>query len=256
MKTAVIIAGVCRHCKISAPSWNLPFSADYFLATWNVSQSAYSPDLIPNTELEHLKHINFKQIFLEDYIHYHTNHRGHHAGRTFYLYNLVYRSIKNQGYERVILFRPDLYLHPIKIDANDFNVKENSGLILGMHEPEHWVDHNSKEMEDEFFCFDWIAFEKFANFWPSILQRGRNIHYILYDFIHNSGINLDLLKNYRSVIIRQSAEEYVNQGNEITYDMLLSKFMETYKSKNHLGKFVKNFNYENINISSITRRTR
>jgi hypothetical protein len=178
--------------------------------------------------------IQFKDILISDYQKEYLEANYHPFKRPFHLLRKVHEKIKNQGYQRVIYFRPDIklyYLDNYNADT-EFQVTENSIKVLGDHEPEHfWVPEN-RTMNDLFFVFPWNIFELFLNNAEYICNR--EIHNSLFEFFEEYKIKVNPIQNMRCVILRNN----INESNiNLGYQELTNLFLEVMREKDREGKF-------------------
>ena len=253
MKTAVIVAGVSRFVDLTHKSWTMLPEADRYLSTWDITQRPYSPEATSSeTEISTIKHL-FQTILISSYQTEYLDTKFQAYDRPFILLEKVFNEIKNKDYERIIYFRPDLMLYTLEnFSIDDFNINDSTIKILDCHNPDFWIMHNSKSMQDSFLVFSRKTFELFINSRKELCRY--NIHATLYNFIVKHQIEVIPLYNMRSVIVRENAYEY---KNDLSWENLTFAFGETYNKKDHIGKFPKRIeltikrepDYEKIRIS-------
>ena len=96
----------------------------------------------------------------------------------------IYKEIKDAGYERISYFRPDLILYSLnEFSNNDFIVDDNTLKILDCYEPDAWIRHLNRKMQDSFFVLTWKNFELLIHSREELCKY--DIHSSLYDFIEN-----------------------------------------------------------------------
>ncbi len=271
MKTAIILTGICRNTLLTKDTWKLlPFEADWFLTTWDVTKSTYSDTFTSSEEeIEKIK-TQFKKILITPYIPYFKEYMsGNRFGvffNTFYLLD----KIKNElidNYDRFIVTRSDLYLKKLSDVDDDFFVDEKTAKILGMYSPVDFINHNNKNCSDVFLCMDKHAFKKYSNFEYMLTTYKNNrlsndIHKIVYDFFSSNNISLETIDSFRAVLVRDSAEEYYSKNKKIDFETMTSLFVETYVEKDVRfgggGKFPTLFNYvrkinDEVIVNTITK---
>jgi hypothetical protein len=255
MKTAVLVNGICRHTSVASLSWDIfPFEADWFLSTWNYTQETYFPEILPSKkEIDNIKHL-FKHIEISDYEEYFTtvivNGRVNPMFRSFKLLDSIRDVILSQGYERVIVFRPDLYLKKLEtLDDNDFNVSNNTVKILGLHAPEDYYSIRKQKSDDLFFAMPIHIFEKYAdlNFVKDLDRKFKysgDIHKFTYHFFTSLATKVEPITKMKSTLVRREAENYYIQHNNIDFDKIADIFIEVYINKDlkGVGKFWNQFN--------------
>lgn len=207
MKTAVIVAGVCRYTDISSKSWNILPEADWYLSTWNISQQPYSKKATSSTkEISNIRHL-FKDIIVSDYQTEYLDQQVSAFERPFILLEKAFDIIKDKGYTRIIYFRPDLMLYTVdNFSVNDFEIDDTCVKLLDIHAPEHTIRHNDKSASDLFFVFSWNTFVKFLNSKKGIVSHF-DIHQTVYKFFIDNNIEMLSLYNMRSMILRNNVYE-------------------------------------------------
>ena len=253
MKTAVIVAGVCRFTDISHKSWTMLPEADWYLSTWDISQKPYSTSATSSVnEIAKIKHL-FHTVLISNYQDEYLNTEFQAYDRPFILLEKIYKEIKDAGYKRIIYFRPDLMLFSLDgYSHNDFIVNDNTLRVLDCYDPDFWIQHHRREMQDSFFVITWKSFELLVNSREKVANY--SIHSSLYNFLENHQIQVVPLYNMRSVILRDNVYEY---KSDLSWGTLTSAFSETYIKNNHVGKFPKTIelkinrelDYEKIKVS-------
>lgn len=255
MKTAIIVNGMCRQTLVASMSWNIfPFEADWYLSTWDYTQETYFPDSFTSKkEIDNIRHF-FKHIEISNYEEYFTNFiiKGHvnPMFRSFKLLDSIRDTILSRGYERVIVFRPDLYLKALEIlDENDFDVSNNTVRILGSHAPQHYYDVRKQKSDDLFFAMPIHIFEKYADLdFVKDLDRkfkyAGDIHKFTYHFFTSLATKVEPLTKMKSTLVRREAENYYIQHNNIDFDKIADIFIQVYINKDlkGVGKFWNQFN--------------
>ena len=252
MKTAVIVAGVCRYSDIPSKTWDIfPFDADLYLSTWDITNSTFSNELFPsNTEIDIIKHntsFNKKcrliNVIVSDYEQSIVEEKFKFPyDRPLFLLRQVYNTIKEQQYTRIIYFRPDLYISSLdELTENDFDIDDSSVSILGMGEPVYWTNEIHHQMEDLFFCMTMTTFEKFIHiFYAKDLRDSHDIHKIFYNFFKENNIQIKKLYKMRCSLIRQETEDYYkNTNEELSLDKMREIYMEVYREKTKINHEVK-----------------
>jgi len=237
MKTAVIVAGVLRHCDVSSLSWKFPVDVDFYLSTWDLTENVYNGNTFYpiDEELKHLEHIDFKHIHIENYRRFYQtykNHIGFEMSRVFYLISKIYEHIKNLNYKRIIVIRPDIWLNFdhfgfIKmIKSMEKNTAYFSSGTTGLdlskdYSTEYLEEHMKNNIKDighvhfcdDHFIFTGTAFEKFTKIWPSILfdsRRCPHIHLFKF-FLLEKKVKLLLTYSISTSINRAPLTEYQRQ---------------------------------------------
>lgn len=255
MKTAIVVNGICRQTLVASLSWNIfPFEADWYLSTWDYTQETYFPELIPSKkEIDNIRHL-FKHIEISDYEEYFTTFiidgRVNPMFRSFKLLDSIRNVILSQGYERVIVFRPDLYLGKVEtLNDNDFDVSNNTVRILGSHAPEDYYNVLKQKSDDLFFAMPIHIFEKYAdlNFVKDLNRKFKysgDIHKFIYYFFTSLANKVEPITKMKSTLVRREAEDYYIQHNEIDFDKIADIFINVYISKDlkGIGKFWNQFN--------------
>jgi hypothetical protein len=208
---------------------------DYYLSTWDITQDRFSTDVTSSADdIDLIKSIiNFKEILIHSYRDFVNNYPGHILSRILFLYDKAYNLIKDMGYERVILIRPDLYLHPIDtIYENDFYIDDKSLLLVHWGEPITWL--NKDGMGDFFMCVSWNTFKQIKNYFSTVqtIDPGVSTHKVWLDFFRDLSINVVLFEKYRSTVVRKEAIT-IRDKNDINYKSLNFIFRYAkYKNKN------------------------
>lgn len=230
MKTAIIVAGVCRFTELAVKSWRMFPEADWYLSTWNISQQPYSPEAgSSKTEIDNIADL-FSDILISDYQTEFLDLNIHQYHRPFILLEKAQDRIKDLGYERIIYFRPDLMLYTLEnFTTTDFEVTDAEIKILDCHEPEFWVNHPAGLLQDSFFVFSWQSFNKFVYHRKDITQY-RDVHQSLYKFLEIYQLRAVPLYNMRSVILR--SQVYLNL-HDLSWLNLTRVFVETYQRNQH-----------------------
>jgi len=255
MKTAIIVNGICRQTLVSSMSWGVfPFKADWYLSTWDYTQETYFPEVVPSKkEIDNIRHL-FKHIEISDYEEYFTTNivNGHinPMFRSFKLLDSIRNTILSQNYERVIVFRPDLYLEKLEhLTDNDFDVSNNTVKILGLHAPQDYYDVRKQKSDDLFFVMPINIFEKYADldFVKNLDRKFKysgNIHKFTYHFFTSLATKVEPITKMKSILVRREAENYYIQHNKIDFDKIVDIFMEVYINKDlkGIGKFWNQFN--------------
>lgn len=249
MKTAIIIAGATRQVNLSYKFWDKLPQGDLYYSTWDLSQSPYSTKLFEvNEDIKNLtSKVEFKEVIVSDYKTECLQTKMHPYMRPFHLLRKVHEKIKNQGYQRVIYFRPDIKLFYLD-DYNpelDFAVTDNSIRLLGdHHDPREFYNVENGTMNDLFFVFPWNIFELFLN--NAEFISNKEIHRSLYDFFKTYRIKVTPVYNMRCVVLRNNInEDNINLGIFELTDLFLNEYHKT----KHLRKF---FTAEEMTLESKT----
>ena len=135
MKTAVIVTGMCRNTLLTKDTWNiLPFSADWYLTTWDVTKQTYNNEFIASKfEIEKIKD-KFKEIIVTPYHPYFETfiktYKFNYVMNPYYLLGFIRNSVLEKDYDRFIITRSDLYLHKLReLTDADFYVDKNNAKI-------------------------------------------------------------------------------------------------------------------------------
>ena len=245
MRTAVIVAGVCRYSDIPSKTWDIfPFDADLYISTWDTTNDTYSNKLTnscdeieiikrntknnKNTRLISINVSDYEDSILAGKIRW-------SLARPIFLLNEIYEKIKASKYSRIIYFRPDLYLttaQDVELTADDFAVDDSSVKIVGMHESAHWVNHEAGCMEDHFFCMSRQIFEKFIRIFDVIDTREPDIHKIFYNFFKNNNLTLEGISKMRCVIVRKEIEEYyINTNEQPDLSLMMEIYFKAFSEK-------------------------
>ena len=233
MKTAIIIAGATRQTHLTYKYWDKLPQGDLYYSTWSKYSWTYnSLELLDATDkIKQLSEkVNFKTIYISDY---ETEYLGVAINpfyRPFILLEKVYNSIKNQGYERVIYFRPDIklfYLDNYNADT-DFDVNDKLVKVLGDYTPDAFWIPALRKMNDLFFVFSWKNFELFINNRDFICSR--DIHDTLFEFFESWRICVKPIETMRSVILRYNIDESNVHLGQIELQMLFLEVFEKYKT--------------------------
>jgi hypothetical protein len=242
MKTAVIVAGVLRHCDVSSLSWKFPIDVDFYLSTWDLTEYVHNGNKFYSIEeeLKHLEHIDFKHIHIENYKKFYQTYKTHigfEMSRVFYLINKIYEQIKNLNYKRVIVIRPDLFLcfkdnhNFVKlIDSMEKNSAYTSSRTSNLDYSQKYskefleeyiknnkAEYRSVQFNDDHFIFEWSAFEKFAKIWPGILfDQGRCPHTHLFKFfLLEEQVRMQFTGTMTTNINRAPLKEYQQQSKPV-----------------------------------------
>jgi hypothetical protein len=264
VKTAVIVAGVCRYCDIPSKTWDIfPFEADLYLSTWDITNDTFSNELFASdVEIDIIKEntkankncrlINvivsdYRQAILENKIKFSYN-------RPLFLLQQVLKILKEKQYTRIIYFRPDLYINTLsELTENDFDIDDSSVSIIGMGEPEYWTNEAKNKMEDHFFCMTMSTFEKFIHIFNVSNLKVHDIHEIFFNFFKKNNIQIKKLNKMRCVLVRKETENYYKSTNE---ELSLHKMMEIYlkvyiekTNSNHIVK-INSINLDYLKFNS------
>jgi hypothetical protein len=156
----------------------------------------------------------------------------------------------SQGYERVIVFRPDLYLEKLGyLTDSDFDISNNTVRILGSHAPQDYYDIRKQKSDDLFFAMPIHIFEKYANLnfvkdMDTKFKYSGDIHKFTYHFFTSLATKVETITKMKSTLVRREAENYYIQHNEINFDKIADIFMQVYINKDlkGIGKFWNQFN--------------
>jgi len=247
VKTAIIVAGVCRFTEISHASWNIFPNADWYLSTWDITQKPYSPEARSSAneinaisyKFKHIEISNYKKEYLEIHV--------EPAMRPFILLTKIFNLIKDEQYERVIYFRPDLVLFKMnettwpnltqmklnEFNKSDFDIDDNTIKVTDCHGPDNWLSHERRQLQDSFMLFSWKSFAKFVENAITITSH-YDIHVSYYEFFERNNIVMEPLLTVRPVILRNNI---INNLNKNTWYQLTELFGEDYTQNDHLGKF-------------------
>lgn len=236
MKTAIIIAGATRQINLTHRFWDKLPTGDLYYCTWDVIQQTYEKTLHTLTnEVEQIQNkIQFKDVIIVNYQKEYLDAKLHPFFRPFQLLEKVYNKIKDQGYERVIYFRPDIKLFYLD-DYNsetDFDLDYNIVKILGDYWPETFWDSSIRKMNDLFFVFGWKNFELFLNNKDFICSR--DVHSTLFEFFESHKIKIEPLTTMRCVILRNNIDE---SNIDLDQTELTKLFLDVFKEKDKQGKF-------------------
>ena len=233
MKTAIIIAGATRQTHLTYKYWDRLPQADFYYSTWNKYTWTYDHlellDAADNIKQLSEK-VKFKTIFVSDYEKEFLAAGKNPFNRPFILLEKVYNSIKNQGYERVIYFRPDIklfYLDNYNADT-DFNVNDKLTKVLGDYTPDAFWIPALRKMNDLFFVFSWKNFELFLNNRDFICAR--DIHDTLFEFFESWKIGVEPIETMRSVILRNNIDESNVHLEHVKLQMLFLEIYNKYKT--------------------------
>lgn len=233
MKTAIIIAGATRQTHLTYKFWDRLPQGDLYYSTWNKYSWTYnSLELLDATDkIKQLSEkVNFKTIYISDYETEYLSIAINPFYRPFILLEKVYNSIKNQGYERVIYFRPDIklfYLDNYNADT-DFDVNDKLVKVLGDYTPDAFWIPELRKMNDLFFVFSWKNFELFLNNRDFICAR--DIHDTLFEFFESWKICVEPMETMRSVILRNNIDESNVHLGQIELQLLFLEVFEKYKT--------------------------
>lgn len=255
MKTAIIVNGICRQTLVASMSWDIfPFEADWYLSTWDYTQETYFPEVVPSKkEIDNIRHL-FKHIEISDYEEYFTNFisngKLNPMFRSFKLLDSIRNTILSRGYERVIVYRPDLYLSKVEtLNDSDFDVSNNTVRILGSHAPQDYYDVRKQKSDDLFFVMPIHIFEKYANldFIKDLDRKFKyagDIHKFTYHFFTSLATKVEPMTKMKSTLVRREAENYYIQHNNIDFNKIADIFMQVYINKDlkGVGKFWNQFN--------------
>lgn len=237
MKTAIIIAGATRQVNLTHRFWDKLPQGDLYYSSWDLSQYPYYTKLfdVRDNIKQITDKVNFKEIFISSYTEECLQTKMRLFLRPFYLLRKVYEKIKDQGYERVIYFRPDIklfYLDNYNAEL-DFKIGPNMIKILGdHHEPEIFCNHENKVMNDLFFVFPWHLFELFINNAEFIC--GKEIHTSLYEFFKLWQIPVYPIVNMRCVILRDNINETnIDLDQFKLTELFLEEFIRTKNSRKY-----------------------
>ena len=255
MKTAIIVNGMCRQTLVASMSWDIfPFKADWYLSTWDYTQETYFPEMISSKdEIDNIRHL-FKHIEISNYEEYFTNFivngKLGPMYRSFKLLDSIRNIILSQGYERVIVFRPDLYLGKVEtLNDNDFDISNNTVRILGSHAPEDYYNILHEKSDDLFFAMPIHIFEKYADLdfvkdMDIKFKYSGDIHKFTYHFFTSLATKVEPITKMKSTLVRREAENYYIQHNKIDFNKIADIFIEVYINKDlkGVGKFWDQFN--------------
>ena len=248
MKTAVIVAGVCRFTDISHSSWTMFPDADWYLSTWDITQRPYSNIAYSSQdEITAIQHL-FKQVFVANYKDEYLETTLSLFERTFILLCNVYEHIKDMGYQRVIYFRPDLMLYKLAtFDQNELTVNDNCVKILDIHEPEFTIKHQEQQqVSDLFIVFSWLTFTKYINN-RSRIAIGNDIHHSTYKFFVDNNIEMQTIINLRSCILRDNVYDNLH---DLSWEHVNKLFHDVFKLKYGSSKFPKEINLQ-VNLNRV-----
>jgi len=229
-KIAIIVSGSLRNLINASSSWTIP--GDYFLVvdeniyqTKNLDPVGNSLDIIrSNLENSHVK-FNTVTICLNNQLP--ENMRHHPSVNMVNKWKLAYYNILPfhtiNNYQKVILLRPDLYLHtkaPIKnlvdVELQDHFIYTTAYIFS---EPRR----NVEIMNDVLLMFNMKTFGDFVNgffayylehFAETLIENGYEIHSMLAKFIRQRDISVnDILNNYfEFVILRNNSQDMFENG--------------------------------------------
>lgn len=254
MKTAIIVAGVCRYSDIPSKTWDIfPFKADMYISTWDTTNDTFSNVLTSSFEEIQIIKENTKNnvstrlldVKINDYAQaiYDKKIECPYQ-RPLHLLKEMYEDIRRQNYQRIIYFRPDLYIQLHHLDnpltEEDFIVNDDIIKIIGLGSPECWINHETGVMEDHFFCMTSFVFEKFINLFKVMNPREPDIHKILFKFFKRSNITIETIDKLRCCLVRKEIEEYFNiTGDPITWDKMIELYVYDFKSKANIVSSIK-----------------
>lgn len=245
MKTAVIVAGVCRFTEIAHTSWNIFLNADWYLSTWDITQKPYSPQVWSSVkEINAIRH-KFKHVEVSNYITEYQETPIHPAMRPFILLDKVLKLIKDEKYERIIYFRPDSVLFKMnektepnlaqmkldEFDENDFNIDDYTVMVTDCYGPDNWLSHERRQLQDSFMVFSWNTFVKFVSNAKSITSHW-DLHAGLYEFFEKNNISMKPLLPIRIAILRNNILENLDKKSWCELTVL---FSEEYKKNLHFN---------------------
>ena len=256
MKTVIIVAGACRFTEIAHKSWNIFPDADWYLSTWDITQKPYSSEAWSSIEeINSIRH-KFKYINISNYKNEYLETSLAATLRPFMLLEKILKIIKDEKYERVIYFRPDLVLFKMnqeswpnltqmsldEFNEDDFDIDDTTIKVADCHGPDNWLSHDRREIQDSFMVFSWNSFVKFVDGAIHITSN-LGIHHSLYEFFDSNKIIMKPLLPIRVVILRNNI---VNNLNKKSWYQLTELFGEEYKQKDHLGKFAKQIDLKEL----------
>jgi len=238
MKTAIIIAGVCRYTDISHKSWTMLPEADWYLSTWDISQKPFS-DIATSSknEIDNIKYL-FKEIFVSSYKEEYMDTNYSAFERSFILLEKTLEHIKKLNYDRIIYFRPDLMLYSLEnYSIDDLLVNDNYVNVLDIHDPLIVNNtHKQQQVSDIFFVFSNKTFLKYVVSRNKISNCNGDVHRTTYNFFVKNNIEIKILTNMKSCILRDNIYDNLNDLSwENTYK-IFHKVFESNPEPNKFGK--------------------
>ena len=130
-----------------------------------------------------------------------------------------------------------------EFSESDFDIDDSMIKITGCHGPDNWLSHETRRLQDSFMVFSWNSFANFV--YNAIhITTHYDIHISLYEFFEKNNIIMTPLLPIRPVILRNNI---INNLNKKSWYQLTELFKEEYNQKDHLGKFAKQLELQEIN---------
>jgi hypothetical protein len=228
-KTAVIVSGNLRNLVNASSSWEI--SGDYFLVvdkniyqTRDLNPVASSLDIIKENLIN--SHVKFNSVTicmdsqLPDYVRHHPSINMVNKWRMAYYNLLPYSTINN--YEKVILLRPDLYLHKKRPLIDLFNMQLDDNTIYSTAGITMEPVRNVEIMNDVLLMMTVKTLGNFVNEFSAYYldhyaetQSGQHeIHSLLAKFVRERGITVkEYLTTYWDfVILRDNSQPMFENG--------------------------------------------
>lgn len=249
MKTAVIVAGLCRHTLLPKKTWNIfPFETDWYMSTWDIKKSTYEKEFSSSIDEIYQIKDKFKHIEIHNFESYYKEYIDTYIlpvyCNFYYLVSKLRDKILNENYERIIITRSDLYFDKIEeLSDRDFYVDDSTVILLGINEP--FIDHEKQEAGDLLIGMNKSVFEKFSHleYIKHLSKNNYNVHNYVYNFFKFNHLNVQSLSKIRGVVIRPEAEEYAKENPNYNFWDLLKIFGEVYYQRDEKfggdGKFFK-----------------
>jgi len=266
MKTAIIIAGMCRHSSLPSTTWSIfPFETDWYMSTWDITKSTYGSKMYYSSyeinkirdkfkHIEIFNHEEYRKKFIDTFIH-------PVYAKPYYLVSKIRDIVLKEKYDRFIITRSDLYLHKIKdLTEDDFYVDELNAKILGLHDPIDFIRYEQEYADDTFLCMNRSAFEKFSNldYFLNLAKSFGDMHRYTYAFFKRNGIKLEPIYNMRSILIRPESENYVESHENFTYEDLVNVFVNAYMTSDvrwgGKGKFFDDYDAKIVDFNEMLAR--
>ena len=253
MKTAIIVVGVVRELSNASSSWKI--LGDYYLFADEYERAPQS-QIIKNkiilTDILAISKVKFQHISISK-----SEARSDWQGLTpvfnhFKKLLLAYKHIKNLGYEKFIIIRPDLFLEEQANDiVNNINVLPNNLAIEGViNLGEKRTKFKPSIDKDLLMCMDADTFEIIADFYnyleiniKFLLENEFDVHTALAKYVIEQDLNIVNLY-CRTVVLRDNSN-YLFTSGTATFEKLQEAFHEWWKLNVDAGPLI----HEKIKIS-------
>lgn len=218
MSTAIIVSGSIRNIINAANSWK--FKGDYHLIIDRFSHFPQSNDILSDN-VQELKSIVDDSLIKFTSVNICLDNKlegevvkTHSSINMAWKWKCAYHNLlPYHNYSKVLLLRPDLYIHSYKDELDSFKINDNniyshSKLYLNKDDP---TNPSALRSTDLFLYMSINTFKKLSGFYNYYLKQPHSeVHSLLAKFIIENGIEInDDMKNLCNIVVLRDSSKHM-----------------------------------------------